>query len=327
MADGFSMAPGPRYGAMPGPGPELVAKLPRGDLLVDAVPKRKRLSILAIPQVAAMPVGIFVGVLWVNSFILRFEHPGLSTFLTVCGLIVGVICGAKSFQVKSRAAGSGPDWLLFLCTSCLIAWLAGLILGIVNFSGTMKGYYELKGLAVFKDVHPSDIPATKYMDAAAIYFKPGTKVSQSLSLGFKSGSTYCVAPIVSGNASDAPPASYDFWAVGLDCCVPMPPASFTCGPALDPTVHAAIRWMGTGARDYFKLGINQAQAEYSYMAANPVFFKWTKDPEAEIEQLFYDGKYFFAVSCIVFASLQALATMTVAFYFARQLTSKVPTIP
>lgn len=53
------------------------------------------------------------------------------------------------------------------------------------------------------------------MDVAALEFTKSTDVNESLTMGYKDGALYCVAPIVTaGPKSAPPPAFYEFWAVG-----------------------------------------------------------------------------------------------------------------
>ena len=53
------------------------------------------------------------------------------------------------------------------------------------------------------------------MDVAALEFTKGTDVNESLTMGYKDGQLYCVAPIVTPGPKDVPPpAFYEFWAVG-----------------------------------------------------------------------------------------------------------------
>merc|ERR1719291_811355 len=128
------------------------------------------------------------------------------------------------------------------------------------------------------DVDPRDGPAAQYLDVGRIVFKDGSRIAEELSLGYKDGDTYCAAPIVA-NSSSKPLASYDFWAVGINCCSPVPPISFWCGQAEpgDTRARGGLRWMGGAAqRHNFGLAIEQAEAEYGYAAGkNPMLLTWT----------------------------------------------------
>lgn len=64
-------------------------------------------------------------------------------------------------------------------------------------------------------VYPNRMLGQQLLDAGIVQFAPGSQLDVKKSMGFKNGNLFCVAPIVFGTAS---PVSYDFWAVGKDCC-------------------------------------------------------------------------------------------------------------
>ena len=66
------------------------------------------------------------------------------------------------------------------------------------------------------DVYPSHLRGQQVMDAGIIMFANGSKLELQKSMGFKNQNIYCVAPIVMGGNTTM--GTYDFWAVGKDCC-------------------------------------------------------------------------------------------------------------
>ena len=84
-------------------------------------------------------------------------------------------------------------------------------------------------------VYPNRMLGQQLLDAGIVQFAPGSQLDVKKSMGFKNGELYCVAPIVFGTAS---PVSYDFWAVGKDCCSGSQ-ADFSCRRWAE---RAVLRW-------------------------------------------------------------------------------------
>merc|ERR1712151_614337 len=119
-------------------------------------------------------------------------------------------------------------------------------------------------------------------------------------MGFHNEETYCVVPI---NSYQGALASYDFWAVGLNCCSGTS-KSFTCGEYKNPRAHAGLRWMRDSQRAFFQLAVQQAEATYGIKANHPLFFTWTEDPAAEQAAWLDVGKKFFFVAAVGYGFLQ-----------------------
>mmetsp|Transcript_66678 Transcript_66678/g.124529 ORF Transcript_66678/g.124529 Transcript_66678/m.124529 type:complete len:615 (+) Transcript_66678:56-1900(+) len=149
------------------------------------------------------------------------------------------------FILYSRSTG----WKLFGLL-CLLCVLLGLTLGYDNYSRYLNDYYIYYYSRSHKNVLPSGNPgATK--DAGSIVFTSDSYVATSMTVGLKSSSLYCVAPIMahtelsstssnSSSSSDsstiAPAAGY--WAVGTDCCQVR--SNFECGDAGVSGVHSGL---------------------------------------------------------------------------------------
>jgi len=274
---------------------------------------RRRLNRSALAQAMLLPCCIFTGMLALLSFSLSREHQGLADFVIACAFLVALAFALKAGYTwlfprdGARGPHREPTWFLFLAATCLVAWLAGVALGRENYSSRMQPYYNMISMGMASNVDPADIPATQYMDASRIIFKEGSNVSEKLSLGYKDTNTYCVAPII-GNSSGTNLHSYDFWAVGINCCHPIQPAAFWCSRAdlSDPLTHAGLRWMSSAQIPYFRLAIEQAEAEYGYRASNPMLLTWTTDPDADVEALRVAGIAFVVKCSVVYAIIQAL---------------------
>mmetsp|Transcript_56293 Transcript_56293/g.163250 ORF Transcript_56293/g.163250 Transcript_56293/m.163250 type:complete len:387 (-) Transcript_56293:223-1383(-) len=279
---------------------------------------RLRINGLAICQAVLLPCALCTGTLLLLSFPFGVEHKALSAFLIILGVLAVAAFVGKATHSIMAGAKSGkkePTWYFFLAVTCLVAWLVGFIAGKCNFASRMDPYYKMAIMGTATGIDPADIPATKYMDVSRAVFQEGTHIAEDLSLGYKDSDVYCVAPIVSN--STMKPATYDFWAVGINCCSPIPPARFWCGTTEtdDPLAHGGVRWMERSTQPYFKLAIEQAEAEYGYKSGKPLFFTWTKDPIADVESLHSAGVSFTITVAIVHLIMQAILVSCVVLAF------------
>merc|ERR1719408_522920 len=115
------------------------------------------------------------------------------------------------------------------------------------------------------------------MDAGMLTFKAGSHLDLSKSTGFMNSKMYCVAPIVT---SAKAPDSYDFWAVGTNCCTGAKD-SFSCGEASSlktKETTGALRLMSGSDLPFYKLAVTQAATNYGVKAAHPIFLQWVQDP-------------------------------------------------
>jgi hypothetical protein len=147
-------------------------------------------------------------------------------------------------------------------------------LGEYNYYANLVPMNTMMDLATVTGVDPAMTPGKAYLDASVIKFTKGTMVNQKLSMGYKNGEVYCVAPITIGAA---PFASYDFWAVGIGCCNPFG-GQFWCGASGSTVANTGLRLMDDRERPYYRLAVQQATAEYGIHVSQPIFLNWALDP-------------------------------------------------
>merc|ERR1740117_1536623 len=120
------------------------------------------------------------------------------------------------------------------------------------------------------------------MDAGRMTFAKGSRLDLTKSMAFRNVDTYCVAPIVGKNETNQTRrTSYDFWAVGLNCCTGRV-GDFNCGEYNNPHALSGLRVMQEEQRNFYHLAVNQAEASYGIQANHPLFFYWMQDTTAEV---------------------------------------------
>lgn len=242
---------------------------------------RKRLSMQGILEVVLPPMIIFIFVFWLVSSEVSYYHPNVAIFLIVVLFMVPIGLGLRALQIHRRwslGLSNRSPWMLWIAAgSVAIAAIVALIFGMIHFNLNTREYYDAESLSTVggtDGLNPTEASGAQYVDVMTITFEKKTFVDESLSLGFKNGDLYCVAPIV----TNVTPASYDFWAVGTNCCDALGGSFWCSGVINDPSVHTATRYMDVSMRPFFKFAVQQAEAEYGIKARHPLFFSWTKDP-------------------------------------------------
>jgi len=276
-----------------------------------------------------LPFVIFSAVYSLESLSLHYTDPELVKLLCFALLFFVILLGWFAIRVwlKRDEGSQDPKWYTFLFITAALAWVFGMVFGNKNFQANTSPYYDIVNLGVYTDVNPSQYRGQQLMDAGRIIFTPGSHLDISKSMGFKNLDTYCVAPVTSGNKTEAHAKTtptvgfgaallpeYDFWAVGINCCSGHMP-DFHCGEFYNGNARSGLRLMRDDQRAYFRLAVQQAEAAYNIQATHPIFMYWMQDPSTEI-QAYQDDTYKFwliGVGAFFGAQLFAVVLATVAF--------------
>jgi len=235
----------------------------------------------------------------------------------LCFLLVLMIGGvALSILLRKHRGeenGREPNWVVFFFVTMLISWCLGVVLGDLNFWTYMQPYYDYTSLNDYFYVDPSRMRGQQVMDVARVYFVNGTSLDLRRSMGFKNLDTYCVAPIT---VNGQPLASYDFWAVGLNCCTGNM-NDFTCGEYNNPAARGGLRLLRDDQRAFYRLAVQQAEAMYNLKAVHPLFFYWNEDPVKEMESFRDEGFRFYMIGMLVHFGWQCFAVGLAAAGFGK----------
>lgn len=238
--------------------------------------KRRRINLVAICINIFLPWIVFCTVYAAMSFALHYQRPTLAWLVVVGGLIAAGLTALLA--QRTRQLERDPMWYTYAALAMLLATLLAAFCGDANFWYNMQPFYDIENLNTYPSVNPARERGQQLMDAGRVYFADGAGLDMRKAMGFKNLDTYCVAPIVFGEEQMA---SYDFWAVGVNCCSGVS-SDFRCGEFNNPHARSGLRLMRDDQRPFFRLAVQQAEAAYNVKATHPLFFYWMQDPVAEM---------------------------------------------
>lgn len=278
--------------------------------------RRQRMNLASLVQTILIPWFIFSIVAWALSFELHWQRPVLCYWVVAGFLLLVLGCGFSSLNSRKELfPAQAPSWIhLFFITSAL-AWTGGVVVGTFNFYTYVKPERELEMLNTYVDVDPTQMRGQQLMDASVVQFTKGTWIDVAKSMGFKNKVMYCVAPISFGNTTLA---TYDFWAVGTNCCDGNQP-SFKC---VDPDAaraegRGAVRIFSEKQRGFYRLAVQQAEATFGIKASHPLFFGWVGDVVAQEQSWRTASQNLFFFAIAIALVIQASIVITACLGFAR----------
>lgn len=242
---------------------------------------RIRMNVLPMFMNLFAPWGLFILILGVNTFSTAYKSPGVAKGVTALGVIFFVV--TVLVAINRRKWDPEPSWFSYFALATGIGVFAAWGLGTDIYSRYTLPYNEINDLKVVSHMDASKERGQNVMDGGIFYFADGNAIDATRSWHFKQGSIYCVAPIIKGEAGKAVPetGSFDFWAVGKDCCS-VSSSDFRCGAYDNPLARSAIRVLGEEERRFYRLAVEQSETLYGVMATHPIFFEWSQDPLAVV---------------------------------------------
>lgn len=250
--------------------------------------KRRRMNLLAICTNLFMPWFLFCGIYALMSFNVHYTAAAAAKASVIFGFALTATVGYLGYQAKK--SDNDPVWYHFATLALLVATVTAGIFGDMNYWYNMHTFYDLENLNTYPSVSPAREKGQQLMDAGRVYFADGSVLDPKKAIAFKNDDLYCVAPITNGGNKNLD--SYDFWAVGINCCSGVS-SDFRCGEFNNPHARAGLRLMRDEQRPFFRLAVQQAEAAYNIKSTHPLFFYWLQDPIAEMNSYRDDGfKYF-----------------------------------
>jgi len=238
-------------------------------------------------------------------------------YYLVCWLVVlAFFMLAVIFMVldsRRRTGGAGP-WWLFLGLLSLFAILFSTLCGTYNYWMHMFPYWSYDENRSYQNVLPTE-PAEAHADAGKMVFSHTARVDTARAVGYKSGSVYCVAPILDDTQLDR----VEYWAAGVDCC----PArgDFNCDDAWNPKARSGVVILDTSAgdasvssgdtsvgfslfrsrRDYYIKAVREAESNFALTSADhPLFVRWVGDPQAIQDDYWRSGVGFLVATVCIY---------------------------
>lgn len=140
-------------------------------------------------------------------------------------------------------------------------------------------------------------------------FVDEARVDSQLSMGYKDGGLYCVAPVM----DEVTASEVGFWAVGQDCCSAR--GNFVCDDAWNTDARAAIvvrqddSLFGAGIFERYMKAVRQAEAAYEITAsAHPVFVRWVLNPSEVQANYQREGYGLLAVMWAIYLVVSIIVT-------------------
>jgi len=240
---------------------------------VFAPQSRIKMNLLAIILNVIVPCGFFALCNYVSGFSLRYHQPVLANVIIIMAILAWL--GLVALAVWARKNEPNPVWYSFMAMMVGFALLFGIRCGRHIYEEYELKYLEIKDMKNYTNFDVSSNAGQNVIDGGIFEFASGNKLDLAQTWHFKEDTVYCVAPIVGSSAA----TSYDFWAVGQDCCSNSG-SDYRCGDAQNASASGAVRMLTEKDVKFYKLAVLQAETMYGILAAQPLFFEWSADPAA-----------------------------------------------
>lgn len=276
--------------------------------------QRMRMNVVPMFLNLFVPWGLFVFCCGITAFWVMYKAPYLVWSVIGLLFVLWLVTAVKAWW--ARETDPNPTWYTYTSFIVLVALIAGTVTGLSIYNAFTKKYYQVMDLKVGTDVDPALVPGQQMMDTGIFNFVAGATFDELRGWHFKSHSLYCVAPIISNTTAIPVDQTYDFWAVGTDCCS-LSSSDFRCGAWGSAQAKSGIRATVQSDVEYYRLAVQQAESLYGFQAPNPIFVIWSQDPMMEVlswnQQAFKNFMVASAFSFVTFAFGMSMASCRYAW--------------
>lgn len=279
---------------------------------------RKRvINVVPIVINAFFPTLLFSAIVFALTVSVHHRYPQI---VEVGCVVAGLLpCAVLALMIRRNRSSFVPNWYKMALLLCLLAFFSAEAFGWYNYWYYMQPYYQLAQLQSYPNVDVSQVSGRHVQDAGRVYFAAGTHIDAPHSWHFKSGSLYCVAPLLGSAGGE----TTDFWVVGKDCCQEGA-ADFRCGEFENAKARSGLRVLEDPRfpeRHFYNLAVKAAAAIFGLKAENPVFFTWVQDPLYIMSSIRDKGWSNLLIANMAFLAFNVLAVVlsTIGFsYLGRE---------
>jgi len=262
---------------------------------------------------------MFSVVVLLFTFAYRLFAPIVWAIVTLF-LLFALACMLADILNARREGRPGMFWI-FVGVLCFFAVLVGALAGFFNYHRLMSSYWAYEGRRMYANVRPSE-SAIGHSDAGMIEFSADAHIWVDHSLGYTDGDLYCVAPIVAGKNKSAATSglTVEYFAAGENCCGQR--GGFTCNDAGVPSAHAGLviletsPYVPSNLDEYRKAAVEAGAALGMAVSTDPVFIKWTANPQA-MQDTLWENSVGFLAGCIIMHWLFSVIVGFVRHYTSR----------
>lgn len=268
-----------------------------------------------------------------ESGMLVVHYIGMLIFLAypvfaMLALLVGILSTALSSKVRWSACVYWMWWPTTVFSMCVVAAVAGTIVGNSLWAHNFLVYNEIHSLQVYNNIDVTRVSGERLQDAGLVTFNDTFGVDRGKSGCFKNGATYCIAPILAGGqvlpGDEVTPRSgnFDLFVAGVDCCR-CPDPEFRCGDWNTQKGLGGFRVLDKERREMYRLAAADWASTYHKNTGHAIFFEWVADPADTLEDLNSRGWWIYATALITcafgFVSWVALANALLKYLSDNQL--------
>lgn len=231
-----------------------------------------------------IPPILFTIVYTMMCFKYHYTYPR-AVWLVACAGLLPIFYLMEAMRRARRNPGADLRWYRLSIGLLALAEFLALLAGELVFWFFFYNYYHITSMKTYTNISPAEVTGQRLMDAGIVHFAESTRLATDMGMSFTNWDVYCVAPIVIPGVEQA---SYDLWAVGINCCRSEDPV-FNCGETSNPMARAGLRQASEEHRLFFRLAVQQAEAAYNIQSNHPIFFYWTQDPTHDVDEFFIAG--------------------------------------